>query len=323
MTYIWKTKLLLMYIEQINTKKFNFILYLPIPLCFIGIIILNYFTTKDLNVEGMIHNMIQLFGTNLTFAIMVGQLAVCCVILLFWVKFIHGQSIRSLTTSRKKVDWKRIFFSFTIWGMFVIVSTLVVYFLSPESFVINFDPVKFFPFLLIAILLVPLQTSFEEYFFRGYLMQGLGVVTKSRLFPLVFTSVIFGLMHIANPEVGKLGVSTMMVFYIGSGFFMGIITLMDEGLELALGFHAANNLIGALLVTADWTAFQTHSIFKDVSEPSAGFDVLFPVLVIFPILLFIFGRKYKWTNWKEKLTGKVHDYSPEIENINTIGNDNE
>lgn len=311
-----------MYIDQINNKKFNFILYLPIPLVFLGLIVVNFFATKDMNVEEMMQMMINQLGTNLTFAIMVGQLAVCCVILLFWVKFIHGQSIRSLTTSRKKIDWKRIFFSFTIWGIFVVVSTLVLYFLSPESFVINFDPVKFFPFLILAILLIPLQTSFEEYFFRGYLMQGIGVVTKSRLIPLIITSVTFGLMHIANPEVGKLG-PIIMVYYIGTGFFLGIITLMDEGLELALGFHAANNLIGALLVTADWTAFQTHSILKDVSEPSAGFDVLFPVLVIFPILLFIFGRKYKWTNWKEKLTGKVYEYSPEIENINTIGNDNE
>jgi len=311
-----------MYIDQIHNKKFNLILYLPIPLVFLGLIVLNYITTADVNVEEMIQMMINELGTNLTFAIMVGQLAICCVILLFWVKFIHGQSIRSLTTSRKKVDWKRIFFSFTIWGVFTLVTTLIFYFLSPESFVVNFDPVKFFPFLIIALLLIPLQTSFEEYFFRGYLMQGIGVVTKSRLIPLIITSVTFGLMHIANPEVGKLGM-IIMVYYIGTGFFLGIITLMDEGLELALGFHAANNLIGALLVTADWTAFQTHSILKDVSEPSAGFDVLFPVLVIFPILLFIFGRKYKWTNWKEKLTGKVYEYSPEIENINSIGNDNE
>lgn len=311
-----------MYIDQINNKKFNFILYLPIPLVFLGLIVMNFFATEDINVEEMMQMMINKLGTNLTFAIMVGQLAVCCVILLFWVKFIHGQSIRSLTTSRKKIDWKRIFFSFTIWGIFMVISTLILYFLSPESFVINFDPVKFLPFLIIAVLLIPLQTSFEEYFFRGYLMQGIGVITKSRLIPLLITSVTFGLMHIANPEVGKIG-PIIMIYYIGSGFFMGIMTLMDEGLELALGFHAANNLIGALLVTADWTAFQTHSILKDVSEPSAGFDVLFPVLVIFPILLFIFGRKYKWTNWKEKLTGKVYEYSPEIENINTIGNDNE
>ena len=135
-------------------------------------------------------------------------------------------------------------------------------------------------------------------------MQGIGVATKSRLIPLVVTSVLFGLMHIANPEVGKLG-PIIMVYYIGTGFFLGIITLMDEGLELALGFHAANNIIGALLVTADWTALQTHSIFKDISEPSAGVDVLLPVVVIFPILLVIFGKKYGWTNWKERLTGKL------------------
>ncbi|MNF02422.1 hypothetical protein D3C80_2015630 [compost metagenome] len=58
-------------------------------------------------------------------------------------------------------------------------------------------------------------------------------------------------------------------------------------------------------MTADWTAFQTHSIFKDVSEPTAGFDVILPVFVIFPILLFVFAKKYKWTNWKQKLTGKL------------------
>jgi hypothetical protein len=27
--------------------------------------------------------------------------------------------------------------------------------------------------------------------------------------------------------------------------------------------------------------------------------------VIYPILLYIFSRKYKWRNWKEKLTGKI------------------
>ena len=92
---------------------------------------------------------------------------------------------------------------------------------------------------------------------------------------------------------------------------MGCITLLDEGLELALGFHAANNLVGALLLTADWTAFQTNSILKDLSEPSAGFDVLTPVFIIFPILLFIFSRVYKWKNWKEKLTGKLVEINTE------------
>ena len=76
---------------------------------------------------------------------------------------------------------------------------------------------------------------------------------------------------------------------------------MDEGLELAIGFHAANNLLTALLVTADWTAFQTESLYRDVSKPELGWDVFLPVLVIYPILLYVFSKKYGWKNWQEKL----------------------
>ena len=153
-----------------------------------------------------------------------------------------------------------------------------------------------------AIVLIPLQTSFEEYFFRGYLMQGLGLTFKNRWIPLFFTSLTFGLMHIANPEVGKMGY-IILLYYIGTGFFLGIMTLMDEGLELALGFHAANNLIGALVLTSDWSAFQTHAVLKDMAEPSVGIDVLLPIFVLFPIILFVFSKKYGWQNWSDKLFG--------------------
>lgn len=137
-------------------------------------------------------------------------------------------------------------------------------------------------------------------------MQGIGVLAKNRWLPLIITSVVFGGLHIANPEVDKLG-PVIMIFYIGTGFFMGIMTLMDEGMELALGFHAGNNLIAALLVTADWTVFKTNSILKDISEPTAGFDILVPVLVVYPIFLLIMARRYKWTDWKGKLFGKVEE----------------
>ncbi len=136
-------------------------------------------------------------------------------------------------------------------------------------------------------------------------MQGFGNLAQNKWFPLLMTSIIFGGMHFFNPEVTKMG-NIIFVYYIGTGLLLGIFTLMDEGMELALGFHAANNLIGALLITSDWSAFQTHSIFKDVSEPQAGFDVIMPVVLVYPVLLFIFSRKYQWTNWKEKLTGKLH-----------------
>lgn len=293
-----------MYIEQLQHKKTSLILYLPLPLCFSALMILNYFSMKGVDAEALIQNLISSFGVNVAFVLLVGPLSVMCLGLFFWVKFIHQQSLKSFTTSRAKVDWKRIFFAFFLWGIFVVATILISYYNNPEYYLYNFKPIPFLIFLFLALILIPLQTSFEEYFFRGYLMQGLGLATKSRWFPFVFTSIAFGLMHIGNPEVGKMGY-IILVYYVGTGFFLGILTLMDEGLELALGFHAANNLFGALLLTSDWSAFQTHSIFKDVAEPSAGFDVILPVFIIFPILLFIFSRKYGWKNWKQKLFGKL------------------
>ena len=114
--------------------------------------------------------------------------------------------------------------------------------------------------------------------------------------PLIITSIGFGLMHYANPEIVKFG-NVVFVFYIGSGLFAGIMTLMDEGIELALGWHAANNMVAALLVTADWTVLQTHSVLKDISNPETmplG-EVLVPVLVFFPAILLVFANKYGWT----------------------------
>ena len=294
-----------MFIEQLKSLKPNLKLYLPIPLTFMGLMYWNYIESEGIDTAQMIQQTIKMIGVNGTFLFIILPLSIACLFLFFWVKFVQNQTITILTTSRKKIDWKRIFFSFLLWSLISLAMVLGSYYLNPESFVFNFKLDKFLVFLVIAILLIPLQTSFEEYLFRGHMMQGIGLFTNSRLIPLVITSVLFGLMHIANPEVGKIGY-IIMVYYIGTGFFLGVITLMDEGLELALGFHAANNLIGALLVTSDWTAFQTHSIFKDVSEPAAGFDIIFPVCVIFPILILIFAKKYKWNNWNYRLTGNLN-----------------
>jgi membrane protease YdiL (CAAX protease family) len=247
---------------------------------------------------------LKVFEPNLTLFLVMVSFVFAFAGICFVVKYLHNQTILSITTFRKKVDWGRISFSFILWALFSILTFLALYFKSPENFVWNFKPIPFLILLVLGSLLIPIQTSTEEYIFRGYLMQGFANLSRNRWFPLLMTSLIFGSLHIFNPEVLKMGY-IIMVYYIGTGLFLGILTLMDEGIELSLGFHAANNLIGALLVTSDWSVFQTHSIFKDMSEPSAGLDVILPIVVIYPILLFIFTKKYGWKNWKEKLTGNV------------------
>lgn len=252
------------------------------------------------------------FTPNLTFFLMLLIFVFALAALYLVVKKLHKQPFLEVTTARKKVDWNRIFFSFSLWGAFTVITTVVAYYLNPGDYIVNFKLGPFLILSVIAILLIPIQTSFEEYLFRGYLMQGFGMMARNKWVPLVLTSVIFGSMHLLNPEVEKMGY-IILVYYIGTGFLLGILTLMDEGMELSLGFHAANNLFGALLVTADWTVFKTDSILRDIAEPTAGFDVLLPVCIVYPILLIIFSKKYNWTGWKEKLTGKLY---PELKTEN-------
>jgi len=296
------------YIQKAYRGKYEFWKYLIIPIGFFGLMILNFLAIKFLNldVDKIIQSEIASKGENRFLVEMLLPFAIGLAFLFLWVKYIHKQPLLSLTTARKNVDWKRFWFIFVLWGIVSSSFVLVDYYMSPENYEFNFNLKPFLILTVIAVIFIPLQTSFEEYLFRGYLMQGIGVMAKNKWLPLLFTSVVFGLMHIANPEVDKLG-PVIMVYYIGTGLFLGIITLMDDGLELALGFHAANNLFTALLVTADWTAFQTHSILKDLSDPSEmGLaEIFIPVFVVFPILLLILSKKYNWSNWKDKLVGAI------------------
>ena len=220
----------------------------------------------------------------------------------FWliIKKLHNSSLVRIATIRKKIDFNRIIFSFVLWGGLIIFMVLFDYFIYPDDYKWNFKLKEFLIMLPIAFLLIPIQTSLEEFIFRGYLMEGFASLLKNSWMPLIFTSLIFGLLHIYNPEVDKLG-HGILIYYIGTGLFLGVLSIMDQGIELSLGFHAANNLVTALLVTSTWTVFQTESILIDVSEPSLFFETVFSLLILYPLFLIVMSKKYNWNNWKEKI----------------------
>jgi len=247
-----------------------------------------------------IPNNISLFINLLPFAFLLGFLFLLVVVL-------NERSILSLTTARSKVDLNRFFFSFGLILCLSLAGFAVSYYMDHSMILWNFNPVKFAILLGISLLLFPFQIGLEEYLFRGFLMQQIGILVRNRWFPLVFTSVVFGLFHSANPEVAEMGFGVMW-FYIGTGFLLGIMTLMDDGLELALGFHLGNNLVSALLITSDYAALQTDAIFKYSGKENTNDmlnEMLVSIAIVYPIVLFILAKKYKWNNWLEKLTGKI------------------
>ncbi|HBK82947.1 MAG TPA: CPBP family intramembrane metalloprotease domain-containing protein [Flavobacterium sp.] len=243
----------------------------------------------------------SMFESNLFLFLVMISFVVAFLTLYLVVKKYHQQQFISIITSRNKIDYKRCITSFSIWVFISVTTILTSYFSKDSTIVLQFELVPFLILFFIAIIFIPIQTSLEELVFRGYLMQGFYNLSQTKWIPLIMTSIIFGGLHWFNPEVSEMG-SLVMIYYIGTGLFLGVITLMDEGTELALGFHAANNLVASLLVTTSYGVLQTHAIFKELSKPSIGFEIFMP-LVFYIILVFIFAEKYKWHQWKEKLIG--------------------
>jgi len=271
----------------------------------IGQIPLLFFVDYDsVSVDTTSVDLLNTIPSNLRlFLLMISFVAVLPGIWLV-VKKLHDLPLMSILSGRKNIDYNRILFSFCLWGAIISLMVITGYLISPDNYEINFKLKEFLILLIIAVCLIPIQTSVEEIVFRGYLMQGFGHWFNSRFMALFMSCSVFGILHIANPEVAQLGYGFIFVYFIGS-FILGITVLMDDGLELVLGFHAANNIFIALLLTSDWTVLQTESVLKDISDPTFGIYDILTGSILYPSVIYIFAKKYSWTNWKEKIFSRV------------------
>jgi membrane protease YdiL (CAAX protease family) len=232
---------------------------------------------------------------SLLLALMMGMFVFTLLFLWLALKFVQKKPLSSITTGFEKIRWNRYFFSFGIWAALISALTIVSYLTSPEEIELRFDAGNFVILLVVAIIFIPIQTATEELIFRGYLMQGFGLAFKNGIAPLIITSILFGLMHASNPEAKAHGLLIMMPYYIFFGAFLGILTLLDEGAELAMGIHCANNLMSSLLVCSKNSVLQTDAIFYTSSENPGGEFITW--IVMASICFFILFKKYKLSNW--------------------------
>ncbi len=280
--------------------------------------------------------------TNLLFFLSVLTFAIALFGLLMAVKYVHQRAISTLI-HHDGMRWKQFFWGAGVWLLLTIFIELINYLLHPEGYEIVFQPLPFFIGLIIALLMIPLQTSFEELSIRGWLMQSIRVLRfavfspfillyfifsaeyvtaavvalvfaaihfseidiKLRTkpwFPILLTSCLFGSLHLANPEVAHYGIAKMMAYYISFALFLGTITVLSNGLELALGIHAINNLYGSLVITFGSSALQTNTILR---SPDPDINLTLSLSTIAMIVCFlIFQNKFNFSAinnlWKDE-----------------------
>ncbi len=231
-------------------------------------------------------------GTNTGLALALLSFAAGFFALFFCVKYLHRKKYTDIVTGRRQIDWGRVFFAAGIWGGLSLITLAITLLNSnPADIVFQFEPFNFSMLVIIALLLFPFQTSFEELLFRGYLMQWSALLLRYRWAAILLTGILFGALHGANPEVKEFGVWLAMPQYILMGLILGYVTVKDNGTELALGLHMANNILAAITFTSDSSTLQTHALFKDL-HPSASWMDILAMLITGILFILICNRKY-------------------------------
>ena len=131
-------------------------------------------------------------------------------------------------------------------------------------------------FLVIILLTSPLQSAGEEYFFRGYLLQGFGALVRAPWFTLTCTSLLFAFAH---------GSQNLPLFVdrFCFGLVAGGLVLFTGGLEAGIAMHIVNNVVVLALAAAVGQLPQTLGT-SEASWSLVAFDLgqfaLFALLVV-------------------------------------------
>ena len=212
----------------------------------------------------------------------------------FFLKILHNKNLLKVLTQRIRFDYKRSLFGLSIFFLFAVIPLAATLLTDPSELKLRGDIPDLLLITLIALIFVPIQAGLEEAFFRGYLLQGFSLLFKSRVLILIITSLLFAFLHLMNPEPWSYGVGTYLISVFLVGMFMGLITLIDGGIELAVGIHIANNLWVHLIVGLEDSAIPSSSLFIATNQ---NLDII-PTVIFsvsqYTLLTLVFAFKYKW-----------------------------
>ena len=162
--------------------------------------------------------------------------------------------------------------------------------LNSSSYEWTFNLNSFLPYLLVAAILIPMQTTAEEVFYRGWVQQRLEDGRRSIWFVSIANGFLFALPHLANPEVnGELFLA--ILGYGASGFMFAWVTMRDQSIGIAVGAHAANNILAGLFVTSEDSALPAASLWTTPAVSWLPSTII--SLLMIPLFIWLTGKYNK------------------------------
>jgi membrane protease YdiL (CAAX protease family) len=281
------------YLEQARQGKNEFWRYILTILAVVWVAIIAQLIVASVAfiAEGTIN--INQFSPMAT--LLVTMIPFPCALLALWggLRLLHKRPLISLINPSGNILWKRALFSGVVWFVLSALTDVIFSLINPSDYVWSFNFKKFLPYFIAAVLLIPIQTSTEELFFRGYFTQWMGRFSKGIWLPLIIPSIVFMLLHSLNPEVTAYGFLLTMPLYLGIGLLLGWLTLRSQGIEMAIGLHAANNLYAALIVTFPSSALPSPALFSiNKYDPVYGLIALAGMTVVYLAILYLSKRAW-------------------------------
>ncbi|MCU4155752.1 CPBP family intramembrane metalloprotease [Carboxylicivirga sp. A043] len=266
--------------------------------------------------EGVDESMVDLmnpvsYGVNPTIALalMIFPFITMLIGFIACYKPFHGRNFKNVINGTTSIRWRRIIIGFAV--CFVVASFFLVvdYYMNIKKYELRLNWRALIPLAVVSFLLIPFQAFYEEIVFRGYIAQGVGRLFKNRLVVILVPSLLFALLHAFNPEVEKHGFWAMMPFYFIAGLTYAIISILDDGIELAMGLHAANNIFSSIFIVTEDSVFQTEALLllKNVEINTEYLPFILSQIIIVGAIAF----KYRWK--LKTLFTKVGDDDKELE----------
>ena len=218
-------------------------------------------------------------------------------------KYLHKRKLMSLINISDKIEdlsnvswierikWNNFLKGFITWIIFCTVLLILSYLISPQSYHFNPSIEGIYLIILLLIICLPIQVSFEELFFRGYLNQGISLIIKRPLIVIIISSAIFSLGHITNGGLEPIMVATNILVTFVVGIILSIYTLQDEGIERAIGIHLGNNLFAFLIISSEGSVGTFSTLISAKMDPILDLIITLIAYILFLVGIILYKRE--------------------------------
>ena len=203
-------------------------------------------------------------------------------------RFLLRLPLRQLFTFHSRYSWHRTWIGFATFSAMLLISGGLDLILNPSSYEWSWRASAFFPYLVVCLTLLPIQTTAEELFFRGWLQQWIDN-GKRRVWSIsIIGGLLFAAPHLANPEVSGNDLYFPILSYGATGFMLSWVTWRDRCLEVAIGAHFANNLLAGIFISTEDSALPSASLFT-TPEIAWGASAVVSIVMV-PVFIWLTGK---------------------------------